>query len=109
MCEPARGLSEGEVVRYRVLVHPLVEEYLSRGDLLSEEAREKLAEALVSDLETAGDRYRTHNPRIRPGSSCFWYDRVFRDRGQWQNFWFAVSDASAVAGVLIVGFVERRP
>jgi hypothetical protein len=96
-------------VGYEVSVHPLVEEYLSRTDVVSDEARVKLAEALVSDLENAGDQFRKHNRRVRPGSPCFWYDRLFRDRGQLQHFWFAVSDASAAAGVLIVGFAERRP
>jgi hypothetical protein len=96
-------------VGFHVFVHPLVEEYLARADLLSDDARERLAEALVSDRETAGDYFRTHNTRGRPGSPCFWYDRLFRDRGELQHFWFAVSDARAVAGVLIVGYVERRP
>ena len=94
---------------YYISVHPLVEEDLCRPDLLSEEARERLAEAIVRDLEIAGDRFRTDNARVRPGSPCFWYDRVFRDRGQLQHCWFAVSDASAAMGVLIVGYLERRP
>ncbi len=93
---------------YDIWVHPLVEEYISRADLLGEEAREKLAEDLISDLATAGDSFRAQNFRVRPGSPCFWYDRVFRDRGRFQHFWFAVSDARAAIGVLIVGFVESR-
>lgn len=94
---------------YFVSVHPLVEEYLSRPDVISEPARERLAEALIYNLSNFGDKFRQENYRVRPGSNCFWFNYILSDNGQWRNFWFAVSDARAVVGVLIVGYVERHP
>jgi hypothetical protein len=96
-------------VGYHVFLHPLVEEYLSRPEVISDQARERLADALIHNLTYHGDQFRTHNLRVRPGSPCFWYDYIISDNGQWRHFWFAASDARAVVGVFIVGYVERRP
>jgi hypothetical protein len=102
-------MTQGEPVEYHVWIHPLVEEYLSRSDVIGDQARERLADALIYNLTHHGEQFRTQNVRVRPGSPCFWYDHVLSDNGQWRHFWFAVSDARHVVGVLIVGYVERRP
>jgi hypothetical protein len=96
-------------VEDHVHVHPLVEEFLSRPDVIGDQARERLADDLIHDLSHHGERMRQQSPRVRAGSPCFWYDYILSDNGQWRHFWFAISDARAAVGVLIVGFVERRP
>jgi hypothetical protein len=97
-------------VAYHVLVHPLVAEYLLRPGVIGNQARECLSDSLIDNLSKFGDLYRATNARIGPaGSHCFWYDYILRDDdGQWEHFWFAVSDARAAVGVLTVGYVERR-
>jgi hypothetical protein len=95
-------------VEYHVAILPLLEEYISRPEVLSGPARERLSDALIDNLSHRGEYYRTQNTRVRPGSPCFWYDYVLSDENQWKHFWFAVSDAKASLGVLIVGYVEHR-
>ena len=68
-------------MEYHVFVHPLVEEYLSRRDVIGDPARERLADALIYDLTYHGEQFRAQNPRVRPGSSCFWYDHILSDSG----------------------------
>ena len=94
---------------YDIYVHPLVTEYLSRPEVISDDARQRLTRALVENLAEHGDEIRRRNGPIRPGSPLFWYDHILNDNGRWRHFWFAVSDARAVVGVLLVGYVERRP
>jgi hypothetical protein len=95
-------------VSYHVHFHPRVLEYFLRPEVVSADRREALAEACIADLTHGGESFRLDpSRRVRPGSACFWYDRIFFDRGAWQYFLFAVSDARAAMGVLIVGYVER--
>jgi hypothetical protein len=74
--------------------------------VIGDEARERLSNAVIQDLSSHGEQFRTQNPRVRPSSPCFWFDYLVSDNGRWLHFWFAVSDARAVVGVLIVGYVE---
>jgi hypothetical protein len=96
-------------VAYHVEVHRLVEEYLFRPEVISAQTALRLAKSLVENLASDGERYRKENPRVyRTDSLCFWYDYVIIDNGRLKHFWFAVSDARAVVGVLTVGYVELR-
>jgi hypothetical protein len=97
-------------VAYHVFVHPLVVEYLFRPEVIGNQARERLSTSLIDNLSKFGELYRRTNLRVGPaGSPCFWYDYILRDvDGQWKHFWFAVSEARAAVGVLIVGYVECR-
>ncbi len=64
---------------------------------------------LLNELRESGDTYRADpQRRLGPDSPYFRHDVFFRDSaGVMRGFWFVVSDASAVYGVLHVVYADE--
>ena len=82
--------------------------YLFHHAGLSREDRVKVFTALNYLRDGADPLRASSERRLAPNSPYFWYDLVLRcSDGRIRRFWFVISDAAAMYGILRVEYVEE--